>query len=296
MPNVYIIPGHGAGDSGATGNGYAEADMVRDLATRIGELGGGSVTLAPFWQNAYASNAISSLNLPNGTQIVELHMDSAVPSARGGHIIIKSGFSPDEYDKALAAGISSIFPGRATTIAYWSNLANANRAARRGFGYRLVECGFISNASDCETFVNRRDDIARMILGAFGIQGGNAPAQPTPQPNAEDTLGDTRYVGPKMWSELQRQLGTTVDGICSGQSEYNIQHVLVNFEDIFVGHSGGSMAVVALQKKFGVTQDGHFGHNTCKAFQGFVGAEQDGYFGPATAQAFGEALKARRFR
>lgn len=39
MTKLFIIAGHGAGDSGAVGNGYTEAERVRALASRIAVLG-----------------------------------------------------------------------------------------------------------------------------------------------------------------------------------------------------------------------------------------------------------------
>lgn len=41
MTPVLFVAGHGAGDPGAVGNGFTEAALVRKLAARIGELGGG---------------------------------------------------------------------------------------------------------------------------------------------------------------------------------------------------------------------------------------------------------------
>ena len=120
-------------------------------------------------RNWYRDGGISRLNISKDYQILELHMDSASPAARGGHVIIKSGFVPDKYDNALASMIGGIFPGRSNLIVNRSDLANVNRAASKGYGYRLMECGFISNAGDVQTFNNRMDDIAKGILNAFGI-------------------------------------------------------------------------------------------------------------------------------
>lgn len=39
-------------------------------------------------------------------------------------------------------------PGRAENIKYRSDLANVDRAAKRGLNYRLMECGFIDNDQD----------------------------------------------------------------------------------------------------------------------------------------------------
>lgn len=176
--HLFIIAGHGAGDSGACGNGYQEAERVRALAGRIGELGGSSVTVADMSRDWYKDNGISTLNIPKDYQIVELHMDSGSATARGGHVIIKSGFRPDAYDNALAAVLKDILPGRAELIVKRSDLANPKRAAAKGYPYRLLECGFITNATDVNIFNSRMDDIAKGILGAFGIKASISEAQP----------------------------------------------------------------------------------------------------------------------
>lgn len=173
---LFVIPGHGAGDPGACGNGYSEAERVRALAKRIKALGGDSVTLADSSRNYYEDGGISRLNLPADTQIVELHMDSGPSGARGGHVIIQAGIGgADKYDKALAASIAKLFPGRSESLVERDDLANPARAAAKGYGYRLVENGFISNAGDVHTFNTRMDDIARAYLDAFGIKSSAAP-------------------------------------------------------------------------------------------------------------------------
>lgn len=170
MAKLFVIAGHGAGDPGAVGNGYTEAERVRALASRIKALGGDNVMLGDTNRNWYADKGISSLNISKDYQIIELHMDSAAASARGGHVIIKAGFTADAYDNALASMLKSILPGRSSMIVSRSDLANPNRAAAKGYGYRLVEFGFISNATDVQIFNSRMDDIARGVLNAFGIK------------------------------------------------------------------------------------------------------------------------------
>ena len=179
MPKLFVIAGHGAGDPGASGNGFTEAERVRVLAKRIKELGGGNVILGDLSRDYYRDNGVSTLNLPGEYEIVELHMDAGQATARGGHVIIYSGFQADDYDKALADMLTDILPGRSQMIVRRDNLANPERAAMRGYGYRLVEFGFITNAEDVEIFNTRMDDIAGGVLAAFGIKeaenktGGN---------------------------------------------------------------------------------------------------------------------------
>ena len=167
---IFVIPGHGAGDPGACGNGYHEAERVRKLAQCVKDLGGDNVILADFKRNYYEDKGISNLTLPKDTQIVELHMDSySNPSARGAHVIISDKYNPDAYDKALARDMSQLFPGRSESISKRGNLANVNRAAAKGYGYRLIECGFITNAHDIKVFNDNIEGIAKIILKCFGI-------------------------------------------------------------------------------------------------------------------------------
>lgn len=178
MAHLFVIAGHGAGDPGACANGFSEAERVRALATRIKALGGDRVTLGDFNRDYYADNGISSLDIPADWQITELHMDSAAAGAKGGHVIIKAGFTPDQYDNALASFIGGILPGRSNLIVGRDDLANPNRAAARGYSYRLVEVGFITNIGDLTIFNDHMDDIARGILEVFEIKSNVEPPKP----------------------------------------------------------------------------------------------------------------------
>ena len=169
MAHVFLICGHGAGDSGAVGNGYQEQERVRTLGARIKALGGDYVTLADTSKNWYKTAGINTLTIPKDWQILELHMDSGATSAHGGHVIIKKGYTADKYDNALAKMLKEILPGRSNMIVGRGDLANVNRAASKGYGYRLVEFGFISNKNDVKIFNSRMDDIAEGVLKAFDI-------------------------------------------------------------------------------------------------------------------------------
>ena len=167
---LFVIPGHGAGDSGAVGNGYKEVERVRALATKVKEYGGDNVILSDFNLNSYRSNIIGKCQVPNDCLILELHIDSSKNTkARGGHVIINANFKADEYDDALATMISTMFPGRAKTIVGRTDLANVRRAAEKGYNYRLLECCFISNTEDIKKFNAEMDKLAKEILGCFKI-------------------------------------------------------------------------------------------------------------------------------
>lgn len=172
MVKLFIICGHGGNpyDPGACSGGYSEADLVRKLASRIKGLGGSDVQVGDTSVNWYRENYIGKGKCPKGVPVLELHMDSATASAKGGHVIIKSGFNADKYDNALAKFIGNMFPGRSNKIVGRYNLANVNRAASAGVNYRLLECCFISNSNDRAKFISQMDELAKGILAAFGIK------------------------------------------------------------------------------------------------------------------------------
>lgn len=201
MAKLYIIAGHGAGDSGAVGGGQTEADTVRKLAARVKALGGSEVEVLDTSRNWYADKGISTLNLPKGAMLLELHRDSANDaSARGAHVIIKDGYNADAFDKALAQKLSAIFPGRSNIIVGRSDLGNVNRAAARGINYRLAEVGFISNATDRQIFDSRMDDIAKAILEAAGIKASSTTTSSAKRAQLYSTNGTDAQSFKPQWN------------------------------------------------------------------------------------------------
>ena len=307
MAKAFVIAGHGAGDPGACANGFSEAAQVRKLAARMQALGGSEVIVGDMNRNWYKDNGIGHGHCPKGVPVIELHMDSAGAGAKGGHVIIKEGFSPDAIDNALASFIGGFFPGRSKTIVGRSDLANPNRAARAGVNYRLVECGFISNADDAHKFETQMDELAKGILAAFGV-GASAPAAPAPQPAPAPQwscgpLGsDVSMWGPLFTKELQRQRGTTVDGIVSGQPRVNAKYFWAVEDATRRFGSSGSDLVRSIQRMTGVAADGFYGPDSIKAHQRWLNAKVgaglavDGYHGKATNRAMAEAMRRGLYR
>lgn len=167
---LWVCCGHGAGDSGAVGGGYTEAERVRALGARIKALGGDAVVLMDTGKNWYASRGFDTVNIPHGDVVVELHMDAAGAGARGAHVIYNARYKPDYYDTALACKVAALFPGRANKLSARSDLRNCNICSNRGINYRLVENGFISDATDRAIFNSNIDTLAKIYLDVFGIK------------------------------------------------------------------------------------------------------------------------------
>lgn len=132
--------------------------------------------------------------------------------------------------------------------------------------------------------------------------------------NTVPSLGDTRYFGPKMAKELQRQLGTTADGVISGQWPANERYLWACDRGVieYVKGGVGSNAVLALQDKVGCkvypvvggVQARQMGSGTVFKHQQWLIAQgiscgssgADGYQGRDTNVAIGQALVKQLYR
>lgn len=132
--------------------------------------------------------------------------------------------------------------------------------------------------------------------------------------NTVPSLGDTRYFGPKMAKELQRQLGTTADGVISGQWPANERYLWACDRGVIEYDKGGvgSDAVRALQDKVGCrvyppvggVQARQMGSGTVYKHQQWLIAQgiscgssgADGYQGRDTNVAIGQALVKQLYR
>lgn len=132
--------------------------------------------------------------------------------------------------------------------------------------------------------------------------------------NTVPSLGDTRYFGPKMAKELQRQLGTTADGVISGQWPANERYLWACDRGVieYVKGGVGSNAVRALQAKVGCkvypvvggVQARQMGSGTVFKHQQWLIAQgiscgssgADGYQGRDTNVAIGQALVKQLYR
>lgn len=95
-------------------------------------------------------------------------------------------------------------------------------------------------------------------------------------------------IGPKSVFRMQEFLGSTMDGIISGQKKEYAKHypaiTAVDFDDT------ESTCVKKLQWMIGVVEDGIIGPATVKAWQRFLKVSADGVFGPVSAKAWQKYL------
>ncbi len=109
--------------------------------------------------------------------------------------------------------------------------------------------------------------------------------EPVKEPVSEKIAFDG-WFGAASIRKAQEWLGTTADGIISGQDKDFLPHIPRIYEPQIEFGGTGSQMVRALQKKLGVTVTGVLNVETVKALQKMLGVVEDGYFGEATALQF----------
>lgn len=123
------------------------------------------------------------------------------------------------------------------------------------------------------------------------VTGGNTG------PASTGTLAIDGNVGPATVRRWQQVMGTTVDGIISGQVVPDGRTYWRPAIDSSIVHygAGGSDLIRAVQRHLGCSVDGLLGPATIRAIQAHYGLAQDASFGPATARALQSALNQGRF-
>ena len=292
--NILILNGHGAGDSGALGNGYKEADLTRELADLVvSKLNTyAKVYRYPRERNAYKDikNGVFTKYLPIAFDKIdyafEIHFNAFDGNAKGTEIYITKLEKGYSVEQAIVNNIASIgFSNRGVKR---SDFLVIKTVKNKGVSSALLETCFIDNANDMKTYQEHKNDIAQAIVNGiverFGLNGTFKPVEPTPPQPAESTKpsGYDEWVA-RLQQELNYQFkrGLTVDGL-KGPKTLNACPTVKK------GAKGNVTRLIQERLNsvgFSLGVDGIFGtatYNAVKVFQRNRGLSQDGIVGKNT--------------
>lgn len=166
-----IALGHGRDhkgnfDPGASGNGTNEASWLRgQFLTSLKKYAKGQ-KIEFYESNMFANRDAEKIKVYD--DVVELHLDAASPTAKGGHVIIYGSYKPDDMDKRLGEVVKSHFGLRGGKMFHnRTDLLNLNVFAKRKISYRLLELGFITNKENMDHFKRNLDRIAKDLIEAI---------------------------------------------------------------------------------------------------------------------------------
>lgn len=213
---ILLIAGHGAGDPGAGGNGYWEADKTREalpLLKKSLQKRGVNVTTYPTSRNAYADIKGSgpAYAFKNYDAIIEIHFNAYNGKAYGTETLYKTSKSlAAAIDKAIA---SKGFQDRGPKIR--TDLQNMNYAASLSVPYVLIETCFIDSRSDMELYEEIRPDVWQAVGDAvadyYGLAKGESKISISGANWPEElTKGDRFVITGKVKSNLPLKSVTVV--------------------------------------------------------------------------------------
>ncbi|WP_343019622.1 N-acetylmuramoyl-L-alanine amidase, partial [Clostridium celatum] len=184
---VFIDPGHGGSDPGASGNGLQEKNIVLSISKKIG------VILNSYGISVkYSRETDTFVDLePRAQQanswganlFVSIHANSSTASSASGTECYTKP-AADAKTKQLSANVSKSIsnklgiPNRGHKEEVWRVLMASNMPAI------LVETAFISNSGDANLLKTRQDDFAK----AIAIQICNYLGIDSPKPSYEQIV------------------------------------------------------------------------------------------------------------
>lgn len=169
---ILLIAGHGAGDPGAIGNGYKEADLVREVAPKLKNIlsNYADVTLFNPDEDMYKYLKSNSFNFKEFDYVLEIHLNAFNKVASGTEIIVHNLEKGISVEELILKNISELgFNNRG--VKRRTDLQNMNICKKKqGVSYALLEICFIDNHNDITLYHTKKNDIIKAI--ASGIIEG----------------------------------------------------------------------------------------------------------------------------
>ncbi len=170
---ILLISGHGAGDVGACGNGYKEADLTREvvniLAPKLRQYA--QVDIYNQSRNAYTDvcKGNTVVNFANYNYVFEVHFNAG--GGKGTEIYVTREEKATNVEQKVMNKLSKFFTVRGVKR---QNFAVINSVKKKGISSALLETCFIDNANDINTYQNNKEAICSAIcegiIEGFGLK------------------------------------------------------------------------------------------------------------------------------
>lgn len=172
---ILLISGHGAGDCGAVGNGYKEADLTRELVNLIAPKLKDYATVTVYDQNRNAYKDVKNGKFNVGTNAydyaLEIHFNAYNKTAKGTEIYVTKNEGGVSVEQAILKNLSKFFKSRGVKRTDFSVI---KKLKNRGIASALLEVCFIDNKDDIKVYQQNKNDIAMdIVLGiveGFGLK------------------------------------------------------------------------------------------------------------------------------
>lgn len=273
---ILLISGHGAGDTGACGCGYREADLTRKATSILeGKLDAYDVTVDryPTARNAYEDNKLGRMqkSFIAYDLVIEVHFNSYNGSAHGTECLYRPASLRSLAASVSAAIASEGFYNRGAKRR--TDLMNMNTCNRLGIPYILIETCFIDNKADMDRYAkelyNVWGKVAAAVCAHYGIKKLASAGEPVKTSKtssakkkpAKSEAGASYKGGfpvlPKKGFLMEGDKSLQVKRLQGFLNWYNGHQHDLELDSVFGGAT--KRAVEAFQRAEGLKVDGVFG-------------------------------------
>lgn len=197
---VLLISGHGAGDSGALGNGIKECDKTRELVNLIAPKLRKYATVDVYDQsrNAYQDCCNGTFKIGKYDYVFEVHFNAFNLSAYGTECFVVPEEKGITVEQAIMKNMGKYFTLRDNDNIFdgvkRTRFLVINTVKQMGMSGALLETCFIDNVNDMKIYEANKDAIAQGIVNGivegFGLAANdstNTTTTKTPVVNQSST-------------------------------------------------------------------------------------------------------------
>ena len=185
---ILLISGHGAGDTGATGNGYKEANLTRELVKLIAPKLRKYATVDIYDQtrNAFKDVQNGKFKVGDYDYALEVHFNAfSDPKAHGTEIFVTTKEKGITVEQAIMKNMNRYFTLRDNDSIFdgvkKTNFLVIKTLKEKGISGALIEVCFITNKNDMIVYQTNKDaiasDIVAGIVTGFGLKKIEVPKE-----------------------------------------------------------------------------------------------------------------------
>lgn len=188
---ILLIAGHGAGDCGAVGCGYKEADLTREVVKLVKPKLEKYATVAIADTSYNWFNNKASLPLSGVDYVLEVHFNACVNDQTGNgkttgtEIFVTASESGIGVEENIVKNISALgLKNRGVKRNNWSVI---NYCKSKGISSALLEVCFIDDADDMKIYTTKKNEVAdaitKGIVDGFGLKTASGASEVTTTKN-----------------------------------------------------------------------------------------------------------------
>lgn len=257
--NILLIAGHGAGDVGAVGNGYQEANLTRELVglikTRLAKYA--TVNVYDTNRNAYYDAQNGTLRPSKHDYVFEVHFNAG--GGKGTEIYVTTAEAGTDVEAKVVSKLSKYFTNRGVKRMNFSVITTLKN---QGMSTALLETCFIDSASDVQTYQKNKAGIADAIVAGI-VEGFNLKASSSTSTTSTSSASKQTYRVRKSWADAKSQIGayTSLENAkkaCkagysvydnSGKAVYTVKAPVVKWNNNAVVKTGDTVAAFNMYTK-----------------------------------------------